>query len=105
MSNNRKTVAVAATEKSLLWRRQGQRYHCSTITALCLLLLLVVDENNSFAIAAAAKDTEIDIDVEMGTACVDADAKNCPFWAATGECDTNKDFMHVNCKQSCNRCK
>lgn len=45
----------------------------------------------------------MDEDAEHGGACVDVNA-NCPFWAATGECQSNKEFMHVQCKKSCNRC-
>ena len=30
--------------------------------------------------------------------------KNCMFWAATGECEANQEFMHVDCRPACFRC-
>jgi len=44
------------------------------------------------------------LDAETGGDCVDSDPVNCPFWAATGECQNNKKHMHVHCKKSCDRC-
>ena len=66
---------------------------------LVLLLLLQVCVPAEAAYANAGEDAE------TGGACVDADPVNCPFWAATGECQTNRQKMHARCKKSCNRCK
>ena len=35
--------------------------------------------------------------------CVDGDV-NCEWWASTGECSTDPDYMHVKCKKSCSIC-
>jgi len=43
------------------------------------------------------------IDAETGLECVDIH-ENCPFWAATGDCKTNRGFMSINCRLSCDRC-
>jgi len=44
------------------------------------------------------------IDAETGGDCIDSDPVNCPFWAATGECQKNRGYMHKHCKKSCDRC-
>jgi len=43
-------------------------------------------------------------DAQTGLECVDFH-ENCPFWAATGDCKTNRSFMSVNCRLSCDRCQ
>jgi len=43
------------------------------------------------------------IDAETGLECVDMN-ENCPFLAATGDCKTNRGYMSVNCRLSCDRC-
>jgi len=43
------------------------------------------------------------IDAETGLKCVDLN-ENCPSWAATGYCKTNRGYMSVNCRLACDRC-
>jgi hypothetical protein len=62
------------------------------------ILLLFVLSLTAFPRAAA------EIDVMTGTDCVDGH-EHCPFWAATGECTSNRQYMHEHCRLSCNRCK
>ena len=45
-----------------------------------------------------------EIDAETGMECLDRH-DNCPFWAATGECEKNPKYMRDYCKKSCDRCK
>uniref|UniRef100_A0A915HSA7 ShKT domain-containing protein n=1 Tax=Romanomermis culicivorax TaxID=13658 RepID=A0A915HSA7_ROMCU len=44
----------------------------------------------------------------VSNACSDADCCDqhewCEFWASTGQCRTNSDFMAKTCKLSCNAC-
>ena len=35
--------------------------------------------------------------------CEDND-EQCSSWASTGECDINPEWMHENCKKSCDKC-
>ena len=35
--------------------------------------------------------------------CAD-DSEHCAYWSSTGECDNNPEYMHLNCKASCNTC-
>ena len=39
----------------------------------------------------------------LGRVCRDSSGheSNCPYWAKTGQCDKNPDWMLVNCKKSC----
>ena len=39
----------------------------------------------------------------LGQACRDSSGheSSCPYWAKTGQCDKNPDWMLVNCKKSC----
>ncbi len=53
-------------------------------TILLVLWLLFALSMNNLVVA--------EIDAETGLECVDSD-DNCPFWFATGECETNASFM------------
>jgi len=55
--------------------------------------------NSALAQAALARG-------DVGSAdndCADSDP-DCPAWAASGECETNPEFMHATCKRSCKLC-
>ena len=41
--------------------------------------------------------------VILSTACVDQN-QNCGIWSSRGECERNLQYMHSNCKKSCNTC-
>lgn len=71
-----------------------------------LFLILFVSCLGFLARTAAAEHPKIgrDVDAETGRKCADKEPKNCPIWAANGECEANRSYMHVNCKRSCNRC-
>ena len=86
-----------------------------TMVIVKLLLLILASTvlsgvivNAAAAVEASDTNTESDnkiiVDVENGGKCIDSDTKNCPYWAATNQCITNKAYMNINCKLSCNRC-
>ena len=93
-AHHRSRAAVAGTADSFLL--PGPTAPPSVVVHLLLLFLLF---------GAAFVSGKPVVDAETGGECIDADPVNCPFWAATGECQANKGYMHVHCKKSCDRCK
>lgn len=83
---------------------QGSPAFSSLFAFLCRVLF--VSCLGFLARTAAAEYPRIgrDVDAETGRKCVDEEPENCPVWAANGECEANRSYMHVNCKRSCNRC-
>ena len=45
-----------------------------------------------------------EIDMQTGKECVD-EHENCAFWASTGECTKNRNYMGQYCRKSCDKCK
>ena len=70
------------------------------------------DDDDDFyddaAAAAAAADekesTPADAKVDADDECKDSH-ELCGFWAGSGECDNNPNYMKNNCKKACNTCK
>lgn len=44
-----------------------------------------------------------DVQIAKWKGCADQN-EYCAAWAASGECDANKDYMHSHCKLSCKLC-
>lgn len=52
-----------------------------------------------------AEVVRVDTSAEDALPCIDIH-ENCLFWATTGECEDNKDYMGKNCRLSCDpRCE
>merc|ERR1712118_147983 len=49
------------------------------------------------------KEKNVVLDVETGLECKDSNDM-CPFLAATGKCQSDKEYMNARCRKSCNRC-
>eukprot|EP00534_Pseudo-nitzschia_fraudulenta_P000731 CAMPEP_0201122366 /NCGR_PEP_ID=MMETSP0850-20130426/6026_1 /ASSEMBLY_ACC=CAM_ASM_000622 /TAXON_ID=183588 /ORGANISM="Pseudo-nitzschia fraudulenta, Strain WWA7" /LENGTH=432 /DNA_ID=CAMNT_0047389045 /DNA_START=87 /DNA_END=1385 /DNA_ORIENTATION=- len=81
-----------------------QKQGSSAFSFSFLFLFLLVSCLGLARAAAEFPKIGRDVDAETGRKCVDKEPKNCPFWAANGECEANRSYMHVNCKRSCNRC-
>ena len=65
---------------------------------LAVVVLIIITTSLQFVFVNG------EIDAETGMECVD-NHENCPFWAATGECEKNPNYMRSHCKKSCDRCK
>ncbi|XRB08059.1 peptidyl-prolyl cis-trans isomerase [Pycnococcus provasolii] len=44
-------------------------------------------------------------DAMFAPACIDLQGDRCATWAASGECENNRQFMEVKCVRSCGMCK
>ena len=91
------TSMVAPT--ALLRRRAFEASHSMALIVILLTMLVFV---HTVAFVSASSRV---LDAATGGECVDSDPVNCPFWAATGECNANRKYMHVHCKKSCDRCQ
>jgi hypothetical protein len=70
--------------------------------ASCLPLLQLL--LGLFLVAGYTCKVHAEIDIETGLECVDSNDQ-CAFWASEGECKSNRNFMNVHCRKSCDRCK
>lgn len=43
------------------------------------------------------------VSASSNAGCID-EHEHCNYWKSTGECENNPEYMHLNCKASCNTC-
>lgn len=62
-------------------------------------LSLIVKETRKYI----DSDVVLDLQPELFLNCWNR-YKDCTVWVQQGECDTNKEWMHVNCAPACRSC-
>lgn len=59
---------------------------------------------NSFASSLINKSTQLRLNFYKIGTCQDSN-EYCEYWMGRGECAKNPEWMHTNCRKSCNKCE
>ena len=77
--------------------------------ALTAMLLVIVGVLSALLITSGKSDPEAAAAIAIGGEETSTKCKNehelCSFWSETGECETNPDYMKVNCALACDSCE